>query len=227
MEMTVNNTKSSCDKNKYQNDGKIGFRFFKRAVDVCAGTMGLIVLIPVTLVVFLANLVTKDNGPVIYTQNRIGKDGKIFKMYKFRSMCVGAEETLKKYLAENSEAYEEYKVYKKLKNDPRITTVGKFLRKTSLDEIPQFLNLLNGTMSLVGPRPYMPHERQDMGDFYDTIIKNKPGITGLWQTSGRSNTTFDERLVYDADYDKKKSVLTDFKIIVKTFVNVFKKDGAV
>lgn len=142
-------------------------------------------------------------------------------------MVIGAEEKLKEYLEENEEARKEYKIYKKLKDDPRITKIGKFLRKTSLDEMPQLLNLLTGEMSLIGPRPYLPSEREDMGEYYNIIIKSKPGITGLWQISGRSNTTFDERLDYDIKYYKDYSLKTDFKILYKTFENVIKKEGAI
>ncbi len=151
--------------------------FVKRAIDILAGIVGAIVLVPLTLIVFISNKLSKDNGPVFYCQERIGKDGKLFKMIKYRSMVMGAEEKLKQYLEENEEARKEYKEYKKLKNDPRITKVGKFLRATSLDEMPQLIHLLTGEMSLVGPRPYLPGEREDMGAYYDIIIKSKPGIT--------------------------------------------------
>ena len=125
---------------------------------------------------YILNKINHDDGPVFYVQERIGKNGKKFKMLKYRSMVVGAEEKLKEYLANNKEAEKEFKIYKKLKNDPRITQVGRILRKTSLDEIPQLLNLLDGSMSLVGSRPYLPSEIADMGEYYNIIIKNKPGI---------------------------------------------------
>lgn len=153
----------------------------KRMIDICGGIVGIMVLIPLTLIVFIANKILKDDGPIFYTQERIGKDGKLFKMFKYRSMVVGADEKLEKYLNENEEARLEYKKYKKLKNDPRITKMGKFLRKTSLDEMPQLINVFLGDMSLVGPRPYLTREIEDMGLYYDTIIKCKPGLTGLWQ----------------------------------------------
>ena len=140
---------------------------------------------------------------------------------------MNADETLKKYLEENEEARKEYKKYKKLKKDPRITKVGCFLRKTSLDEFPQFINVLKGDMSLVGPRPYLPREKEDMGEYYSSIIKVKPGITGLWQIRGRSKTTFSDRLKLDLDYANKNSILMDIKILLKTFLNVCRKDGAI
>ena len=199
----------------------------KRTIDIFAGIIGLIALIPLTVIIYIANKIYKEEGPVFYTQERIGKNGKILKIIKYRSMVIGAEEKLKEYLGNNEEARKEYKIYKKLKNDPRITRIGKFLRKTSLDEMPQLLNLLTGEMSLIGPRPYLPSEREDMGEYYNIIIKSKPGITGLWQISGRSNTTFDERLDYDIKYYKDYSLKTDFKILYKTFENVIKKEGAI
>ena len=134
-------------------------RILKRFVDMLGGICGLIVLIPLTIGIYLANLIAGDRGPVFYTQERYGKNGKIFKMYKYRSMVVGADEKLEKYLEENEDAREEYKKYKTLKNDPRITKVGHFIRKTSLDEFPQLINVLKGEMSLVGPRPYLPREK--------------------------------------------------------------------
>ena len=198
----------------------------KRFIDIIAGIVGLIILIPLTIGVYIANRICGDNGPVFYVQKRIGKNGKIFKMIKYRSMVVGAEEKLEKYLAENEEARKEYSTYKKLKHDPRITKVGAFLRKTSLDELPQLLNVLVGDMTLVGPRPYLPGEKEDMGEYYNIITKCKPGITGLWQTSGRSQTTFDDRLDIDIEYYKSTNLFNDIKLLVKTGLKVLKKEGA-
>lgn len=199
----------------------------KRMIDICAGIVGTIVLVPLTLIIYIANKICGDGGPVFYTQDRIGKDGKIFKMLKYRSMVVGADEILEKYLEENEEARKEYKLYKKLKYDPRVTKIGSFLRKTSLDEMPQLIHLLTGEMSLIGPRPYLPREREDMGTYYDVIIKSKPGITGMWQVSGRSNATFEERLDLDVRYDKNNSLKTDVSILYKTAMRVMKKEGAI
>lgn len=156
-------------------------KIIKRLVDICAGIVGVILLIPLTMIIYIANKICGDGGPVFYFQDRIGKDGKIFKMPKYRSMIVDADKKLDEYLNSNEEAMAEYKKYKKLKKDPRITKIGKFLRKTSLDEMPQLVLLLTGKMSLVGPRPYIPREEEDMGEYYRVIIKHKPGITGLWQ----------------------------------------------
>ncbi len=199
----------------------------KRLLDILGGFCGLLVLIPLTIGIWIANKVSKEDGPVFFTQERIGQNGKIFKMYKFRSMVVGADEKLKHYLEENEEAREEYKKYKKLKNDPRITKIGKFIRKTSLDEFPQFINVLKGEMSLVGPRPYLPREKEEINGFFKYITSCKPGITGLWQTTGRSNTTFTDRLTMDMDYYYNHTLKTDIKLIYKTVENVVKKEGAI
>ena len=201
-------------------------RGLKRGMDILGGICGTLILIPLTIGIWIANKLVKDNGPIFYTQTRIGKDGKLFKMYKYRSMVVGADEILKTYLEENEEARKEYKKYKKLKNDPRITKMGKFLRKTSLDEFPQFINVLKGDMSLVGPRPYLPREKEEINGFFKYITSCKPGITGLWQTRGRSNTTFTDRLTMDMEYYHNHSLKQDIKLIYKTVRNVVKKEGA-
>ena len=204
------------------------FRIVKRSIDIIAGIVGCILLIPITILVLLIRIIKKENtGPVFYTQLRIGKNGKQFRMYKYRSMCMNADETLKKYLEENDDARKEYKKYKKLKNDPRITKIGKFLRKTSLDEFPQFINVLKGDMSLVGPRPYLPREKEEINGFFKYITSCKPGITGLWQTRGRSNTTFTDRLSMDMEYYYNHSLKQDIKLIYKTVRNVLKKEGAI
>lgn len=206
----------------------IAYRFVKRIVDVLAGIVGVVLLIPIMIVVEALRIIKKENdGPLFYTQLRIGKNGRQFKMYKFRSMCMNADERLKEYLQENEEARKEYKKYKKLKCDPRITKVGKVLRATSLDEFPQFINVLKGNMSLVGPRPYLPREQKEMGEYYIGIIKVKPGITGPWQIKGRSKITFEDRLKMDFEYANKSSLLRDAKILVKTFTKVIDKDGAI
>lgn len=202
-------------------------KIIKRFIDILGGGIGVLTLIPLTLIIWIANRIVKDNGPIFYTQERIGQNGKIFKMYKYRSMVVGADEKLEKYLEENEEAREEYKKYKKLKNDQRITIIGKVLRKTSLDEFPQFINVLKGDMSLVGPRPYLPREKEDMNGFFNYITSCKPGITGLWQTTGRSNTTFTDRLTLDMSYYYNNSLKLDFKLLLETIRKTIKKEGAI
>lgn len=201
-------------------------RFFKRLIDICGAIVGIAILIPLTAAVAIINFVSGDRGPLFYLQERIGKNGKHFKMYKFRSMVVGADEILKELLANDEEARKEYAEYKKLKNDPRVTKIGKFLRKTSLDEFPQFVNVLKGEMSLVGPRPYMLREVEEMENYYNIVIQHKPGVTGLWQIKGRSDTTFKDRLNIDLEYHRNNSVASDVKILVKTVTKVLKSEGA-
>ena len=196
-------------------------------LDIFGGICGVVMLIPLTICIWIANKLSKDNGPIFYAQERIGKNGKIFKMYKYRSMVVGADEKLKEYLENNVRAREEYKKFKKLKNDPRVTKIGKFIRKTSLDEFPQFINVLKGEMSLVGPRPYLPREKEEINGFFKYITSCKPGITGLWQTRGRSNTTFTDRLTMDMEYYYNHELKMDIKMIYKTVRNVVKKEGAI
>ena len=198
----------------------------KRTIDIIGSIFGLIVLIPLSIAIYIANYISGDKGPLFYKQTRIGKNGKLFKMYKFRSMIVGADEKLKQYLIENEEARKEYKKYKKLKNDPRITKIGNFIRKTSLDEFPQFINVLKGEMSLVGPRPYLVREKEDMNGYYKYITQCKPGITGFWQINGRSDVTFDDRVDMDMLYFYTHSLKKDAKILFKTIKKMIKKEGA-
>ena len=202
-------------------------KIIKRFIDIIGSLFGIIMLIPLTIGIYMANLIVKDNGPVFYCQNRIGKDGKLFKMYKFRSMVVGAEKKLEEYLEKDEGAKKEYAEYKKLKNDPRITRVGRFIRKTSIDEFPQFINVLKGEMSLVGPRPYLPGEKEDMNGFYKYITSCKPGLTGFWQISGRSEVTFTDRLDMDMKCYSKHSLKDDIKILNKTVMKIVKKEGAI
>lgn len=204
----------------------LGYKILKRIVDIIGALFGIIMLVPMTIGIYIANLIFGDNGPIFYSQNRIGKNGKIFKMYKFRSMVMGADEKLEEYLEENEDARKEYKINKKLKDDPRVTKIGKFIRKTSIDEFPQFVNVIKGDMSLVGPRPYLPREIDDMGSAYPYITAVKPGITGLWQVRGRNDVTFKDRLNLDMEYFEKKSLLFETKILFWTVKSVVYKKGA-
>jgi undecaprenyl-phosphate galactose phosphotransferase len=201
--------------------------YTKRAIDIIGSIVGIILLVPLTICIYIANFVFGDRGPIFYTQERIGQNGKLFKMYKYRSMVVGADEKLKKYLEENEEAAKEYKKYKKLKKDPRITKIGKFIRKTSIDEFPQFVNVLKGDMSLVGPRPYLPREKKEINGYFNYITSLKPGITGFWQVNGRSNVTFVDRLEMDMQYYFTHSLKLDIKLLWKTVEKIFKKNGAI
>ena len=202
-------------------------RFLIRCIDILGALVGLIICIPLTVVVAVKNHQNKDFGPIFFVQERIGKNGKRFKMFKYRTMVVGADDILFKYLEENPEAKEEYRIYKKLKNDPRITKFGEKLRKTSLDEFPQFINVLMGDMTLVGPRPYLPREIEDMGEYYEKIVTVKPGLTGLWQISGRSDVEFDNRLDLDVQYTKKRTIKNDMKILLITVLITLKRKGAI
>lgn len=198
----------------------------KRIADILVSLFGIIIIIPMTIVIVIARELNNEKGKMIFDQLRIGKDGKKFRLYKYRSMVLNADYKLEKYLETNEEARLEYNTTKKLKNDPRITKVGAFIRKTSLDEFPQFVNVLKGEMSIVGPRPYLPREKEEMGEAYETIIKMKPGLTGYWQTNGRNNVTFKDRLEMDVQYYKDRSCKTDFKLFFKTFFHLVKNEGA-
>lgn len=201
--------------------------FFKRMIDIVGSLVGLIILIPLTVIVGFLNLIFGDNGPLFYKQERIGKDGKIFKMYKFRSMVVNADEKLKKILEENEELRKEFKETRKLRKDPRITKIGKFLRKTSLDEFPQFINVLKGDMSLVGPRAVVRDEIELFGENKEKVLSVKPGITGYWAANGRSNTSYEERVEMETYYAENLTIWLDIKILFKTVFSVLKADGAV
>lgn len=225
MDVNIQTTKelTKIEINKMELSDKI-YRVFKRIVDIIGALVGCIILLPLTLGIWIANMIAKDNGPVFYVQKRIGKNGKSFKMYKFRSMVVDADRKLRRHLLDNPEANEEFIEFRKLKDDPRITPVGSFIRKTSLDEFPQFVNVLKGDMSLVGPRPYMPREKRAMGKAYKEIIKVKPGLTGPWQVSGRSELTLKERLQMDIEYIQTENAINDIKYLFKTVLKVFKSN---
>lgn len=213
----------SMNTNKKPN---IVYLMIKRLFDIVVGIIGLIILIPIIIVVKIATLCSGDKGSIFFTQKRIGVNGKEFEFYKFRSMVPDADEILFKLLDENKDAAKEYKRNKKLKNDPRITKVGKFLRKTSLDELPQMLNVLKGDMSLIGNRPYLPREKEDMGKFFDEIVKTKPGITGYWQTASKDFSTFEKRLELESYYSSHCGVWIDIKIFFGTFKAVLRGHGA-
>ena len=179
------------------------------------------------LLAYIAYRIKKEDGEeAIYCQHRLGIGGKLFNCYKFRSMCLEADKVLEKYLSENEEAKKEYEIYKKLKNDPRITPIGIKLRQSSLDELPQIFNVLKGDMSLVGPRPYLPNELEEMGENSELILSVKPGITGYWQVHGRSNCTFEERILLDTWYVKNRSLKMDLILLWKTIGVVLSKKGA-
>ncbi len=200
---------------------KKAYFVIKRTFDIFASLIGIIVLLPLFLITIIA-IKLDSKGKAIFTQERIGLNGKLFKLYKFRSMVYNADEILQNILSKDDVLALEYRVNKKFRNDPRITRVGKIIRKLSIDELPQLLNVLKGDMSLIGNRPYLPREKEDMKPYYEKIVSTKPGITGLWQTSGRSNTTFKTRCKMEADYSEDASIATDIHIFFKTFIVVFK-----
>lgn len=202
------------------------YRFIKRTFDICVGVVGTMLLLPIMLVVKIANLKHGDKEPILFKQKRIGKDGKEINIYKIRSMVPNAEQVLEKLMKENYKIKEEYEKNKKLENDPRITKVGAFIRKTSLDEFGQFINILKGEMTVVGPRPYLLREKEDMGEYYKDVIQCKPGLTGLWQVEGRSDIGFVNRCRLDKFYNEHKGMWFDMKIFFKTFVSVLKREGA-
>jgi len=188
-----------------------------------------LLILPVFLLVHLivSILIKLDSpGSVFFKQKRVGKNGKIFYVYKYRTMYENSQSLLEEYLKQHPEEIEYYEKYHKYKNDPRITKLGKILRSTSLDELPQIINVLRGEMSLIGPRPYMLSELEKLGNYKYIILKVKPGLTGLWQVSGRNNLTFKERNELETWYIKNWSLWLDLVILIKTIKVVFLKIGA-
>jgi len=207
------------------------YDFSKRLVDILGSQLALILLFPFLVLVSIA-IKLDSAGPILAdTPMRAGKDGKLFKIYKFRSMVQNAQELLDN----NPRLLAEYKKNSyKIFNDPRITQVGKFIRRFSIDEMPQFFNILKGEMSLVGPRAYYPYELDEQQKKYPTsrkfvkiILSGKPGVTGLWQVSGRSEINFDKRVKMDAQYVKRRSLFHDFWIMLKTIPAVLSGRGAI
>lgn len=199
---------------------------FKRLFDICVSLVGILTLIPLTLYVRHKNHQSNDYDPIFFTQTRIGKNGKPIKIYKYRTMVPNAEAVLEKMMEEDPAIRKEYEENKKLVNDPRITKAGHFLRKSSLDEFPQFINVLKGEMSFVGPRPYLYREKEDMGIYYTSIVRCKPGITGMWQANGRSDVSFEERCKLDDYYFRNWNFGLDMIIVYKTIKGVLYGKGA-
>ena len=197
------------------------YSFIKRSFDIVSSLLALIILSPVMLVISLAIFLQYYHNP-IFSQVRLTKGGKKFKMYKFRTMCVDAEEKLEQLRELNEVDGPAFK----MENDPRITGIGKFLRTTSLDELPQLINILSGSMSVVGPRPPLPSEVEEYTAYQVQRLCVKGGLTCYWQCSGRSNVSFDEWMDMDIQYIKDRSLWTDTKIIFKTVGAVVKRDGA-
>ena len=201
------------------------YKFIKKIIDIIFGIIGSVLCIPILVLAKIAYMLHGDFHRVLFTQKRIGRYGKKITIFKLRTMVPNADKELERLMKEDKQIAKEYKKYKKLKNDPRITKVGKMLRVASLDEFPQFFNVLIGNMSVVGPRPYLPREIKDMGKYYDNIIKTKPGVTGYWQVNGRNDTDFEYRLILDEYYSTRKTVIMDIKIIIKTIFQVIFRKG--
>lgn len=196
----------------------------KRVFDMLLSLVLLLVTWPIFI--FMALLVRIDSkGPILYTQKRLGQDGDLFDSYKFRTMYENADAILQELLERDDEARQEYDVYHKLAKDPRVTRVGKFLRRYSLDEMPQFINVLKGDMNLIGPRSYLPRELSAMGTSANMILKVKPGITGWWQVMGRNATSFKERLQLDEYYISNWSIWLDIYIMIKTLWVLIRAEG--
>ena len=210
-------------KNKSNEKKKIiSYINIKRAIDLFLALIALIVLLP--LIGIIALIIKLDSkGPVFFKHTRIGKDGKIIKIYKFRTMVTNAEELIKKFTPEQ---LEEYKKNFKLENDPRVTKAGKILRKTSLDELPQLLNIIKGDLALIGPRPVVKDELEKYGDNASKFLSVTPGLTGNWAANGRSCTSYEDRMQMELWYVDNISFKADVKIFFKTIIAVIKKEGA-
>ncbi|MCY9023222.1 sugar transferase [Priestia megaterium] len=193
------------------------YLFVKRIIDIVGASVGLIVLSMVFLIVALLIKIEDPKGPIFFSQKRIGKNEKEFNMYKFRSMVTDAESRLKDLLEQNETTGAMFK----MKNDPRVTKVGNFIRKTSIDELPQLWNVLKGDMSLVGPRPPLPREVSEYTTYDKQRLLVQPGCTGLWQVSGRSNIGFEDMVKLDIHYAQNRNMLFDVKIILKTIGVLF------
>lgn len=216
----------TLEENNIKENSKVVYKFIKRTFDIIVSLIGCIFLLPLIIVVKISYIIHKDYHSIFFTQKRIGKNGEEFKLYKFRSMIPNADEELERLLKKDKKLAKEYKINKKLKNDPRITKMGKILRKLSLDELPQMINILKGDMSMIGNRPYLPREKEDMKEYYDDIIKTKPGLTGYWQVSGPKHRSFEERLKLEKYYSNNCSIKLDIKIFFKTFNAVTGGHGA-
>jgi Undecaprenyl-phosphate galactose phosphotransferase WbaP len=201
------------------------YRSIKRALDVMLAVGSLPVVLPLILIVAVIVKMTSP-GPVFFSHRRICRSGSFFSMWKFRTMCVNSAEVLERYLAEHPEAKSEWTKNHKLRFDPRVTSVGGFLRRYSLDELPQIWNVFTGRMSMVGPRPIVAAEVEKYGQHFSCYCRVKPGVTGLWQVSGRSRLTYDQRVELDCEYVEHWSLLRDLKILCCTLQSVVDRDGA-
>ena len=205
--------------------GLFRYRVLKRSIDIALVLLFSPVILLVVLVV-AALVKMSSEGPVFYSHRRIGRAGAFFSMWKFRTMCVDSAGLLEKYLEQNPDARTEWNKTHKLRNDPRVTRIGAFLRRYSLDEVPQLWNVFCGHMSLVGPRPIVAAEVEKYGDCFECYRQVVPGLTGMWQVSGRSELTYGERVALDCKYVGNWSLGQDMMILMKTFSSVVNQDGA-
>lgn len=199
-----------------------GYRFIKRLFDFLASLIAVVILSPIFLIIAIAIKINDPHGPVFYTQERVGKDGRRFRMFKFRSMVTNADELLEKLKEQNEIEGAMFK----MKNDPRITKVGRFIRKYSLDELPQLLNVVGGSMSIVGPRPPLPYEVDQYTDYDKQRLMVKPGATGMWQVGGRNALNFDQMVTLDLTYINERSIWLDLKIMFETIKVMIKPNAA-
>ena len=198
------------------------YKYVKRALDVVIASIALVILAPIFLIIAIL-IKAESKGPVFFAHKRIGKDGKEIKILKFRTMVDNAEDLIKEFTPEQME---EFKKNFKLENDPRITNTGKFLRKTSLDELPQLINIIRGELSLIGPRPVIGMELEKYENNKRKFLSVTPGLTGYWAANGRSNTTYEQRMIMELYYIDNISWKLDAKIFLKTILSVLKKEGA-
>lgn len=202
--------------------GRKVYNLVKRIFDIVMALFALLILLPVFIIIAIL-IKSDDGGPIFYKHKRVGKNGKSIYVYKFRSMAVNADEIFSHF---TEEQIKEFEKYYKLENDPRITRIGDFLRKTSLDELPQFLNILKGDMSFVGPRPVVSKELNKFGDNQDLLLSIKPGLTGWWACSGRSDTSYEQRVDLEIYYVNNYCAKLDFLCLVKTIGAVIEGKGA-
>ena len=198
-----------------------GYRSTKRVSDLAVALIFLILSFPIMLVVAVSIKLT-SRGPILFHQMRLGRSGRLFRLFKFRTMVSDAEQQL----AAQAELQQMHAASFKIANDPRVTPVGAFLRRTSLDELPQFINVLEGSMSLIGPRPIVPAELEKYGPYGEKLLTVKPGLGGMWQSSGRSDTTYDQRIALDMHYIDRSSLQEDFYLLIKTAAAVLTCRGS-
>ena len=201
----------------------IPYKIVKRTTDVVLSSVAMVLLLPIFAIIAIA-IKLESKGPVFFKHTRIGKDGKIIKIYKFRSMVENAEDLIKTFTPEQMK---EYKENYKLTNDPRITKVGKFLRKTSLDELPQLINIIKGDLSIIGPRPVVSEELKKYGANIEKFLSATPGLTGYWAANGRSCTSYEQRMQMELFYIDNMSFKLDTKVFFKTIEAVVKREGAI